>query len=171
MSSQNQFDSWMRQLERELEEENPFEHLLQNEEELESKTFTAVRAPSRPPSNGNAQIRWVQKALNRVSAFGIAEDGILSVQTRRALQKFQAEHGIKPSGTFGPRTRAALIKASGIMPPRRVAVDDRKQALSEMEIPSASMAARTVLRGMTNSAAPTWQRRSMIRVRSSSERY
>jgi outer membrane protein OmpA-like peptidoglycan-associated protein len=135
MASHNQFDSLMRQLEQELEAENSFDRLLQQEEEMESKAFTPVAPRHRPFANGNPEIRWVQKALNRVSAFGIAEDGVLSVQTRRALQKFQAEQGIRPTGKLGPRTRATLIEASGIPAPRPIARDSADAPLLEMEGP------------------------------------
>src|SRR5215467_6400926 len=101
MASQNQFDSLMRELE--LERENAFENLLQVEEELESKVFPFASPPRQSSSAGDPEIKWLQQALNRVSAFRIAEDGVLSVQTRRALQKFQSEQGIKPSGKMGPR--------------------------------------------------------------------
>ena len=135
MASHNQFDSLMRQLEQELEAENSFDRLLQQEEEMESKTLTP--GPHRPRSfpNGNPEIRWLQQALNRVSAFGIAEDGVLSVQTTRALQKFQAEQGIRPTGKLGLRTRSALIEASGMLAPRTSA-DEGSTPLGEVEVTS-----------------------------------
>src|ERR1700757_4958432 len=104
MHSQNQVDSLMRQLEQELEEEDSFDWLLKQEEEMESKAFKSVVSCPRPSPKGNAQVRWLQRALNRVSGFGIAENGVLSVQTRKALQKFQAEQGLRPTGTMNPRT-------------------------------------------------------------------
>ena len=74
MASQNQFDSLMRELE--LERENAFENLLQVEEELESKVFPFASPPRQSSSAGDPEIKWLQQALNRVSAFGIAEDGV-----------------------------------------------------------------------------------------------
>jgi outer membrane protein OmpA-like peptidoglycan-associated protein len=106
--------------------EQNFDRLLEQEEEMEAETIAPVRhRPQRPStSKGNDQVRWLQKALNRVTRFGIAENGIPSIQTRKALQKFQAERGLRPTGALGPKTRAALIRLSGIPAPRPVERDD-----------------------------------------------
>jgi len=119
------------ELEQQLAEEACFDRLLEQEEEMEAKTFESVATDSYPSTNGNAQIRWLQEALNRVSAFGIAENGVASIQTRKALQKFQAEQGLRSTGTLGPGTRAALIRVSGMPAPHPPAEDDG--TLFEME--------------------------------------
>jgi outer membrane protein OmpA-like peptidoglycan-associated protein len=127
-----------RQLEQQLAEESCFDRLLEQEEAMEAKTFKSVLAGPQMSSTGrgNAQTRWLQRALNRVTRFGISENGVLSVQTRRALQKFQAERGLRPTGTLGPRTRAALIKLSGMPAPRPRAEDDGDGPEAEAEAPS-----------------------------------
>jgi outer membrane protein OmpA-like peptidoglycan-associated protein len=106
--------------------EQHFDRLLEQEEEMEAETIAPVRTrPQRASaSKGNDQVRWLQKALNRVTRFGIAENGVPSIQTRKALQKFQADRGLRPTGTLGPKTRAVLIRLSGIAAPRWVARDD-----------------------------------------------
>src|ERR1700674_2231403 len=110
---------------RQLEEN--FDRLLEQEEEMEGEGIAPVRTrrPERPStSKGNDQIWWLPKALNRVTRFGIAENGVPSIQTRKALQKFQPERGLRPTGTLGPKTRAVLIRLSGIpAPPSRHADD------------------------------------------------
>jgi outer membrane protein OmpA-like peptidoglycan-associated protein len=130
-----EFESLTGKLQQERGREDPFAQLLAQEEEMESESFISG-ARRGPPVSRKAQIRWLQRALNRASAFGIVEDGVLSVQTRRALQKFQADEGIRPTGKIGPRTRAALIEASGILPPLVAETGDAP--LGEMEEPSAS---------------------------------
>jgi hypothetical protein len=117
----------MRQLEQELEDEGRFDRLLQEEEDIESRVLGCV-LPAPGESAGNPKVRWLQKALNRVSSFGIAENGILSVPTRRALRKFQGEQGFRPTGKLGAKTRARLVKLSGIRPPSTTTE-------SEMEVP------------------------------------
>ena len=124
-----------RVLGRQLAEPSSFDRLLQQEEELESKSLKTSKPRLGPAAVGNPETKWLQTALNRASAFGIAEDGLFSVQTRRALQKFQAEQGLQPTGKLGPRTRAALIEASGIMAPRRSVTGAATDA-AEMETPA-----------------------------------
>jgi hypothetical protein len=139
-----------RELERELAEPSCFDRLLQQEEEMESKALDFASPRPQPSANGNAQIQWLQRVLNRVSAFGIAENGVPSIQTRRALQKFQAEQGLRPTGTLGPTTRAALIKLSGMPAPRPAAGDD-DETLLEMEgfVDSCPVDSPYVIRGFS----------------------
>src|SRR5215467_9441630 len=116
MFAHSQFDPLMRQLEEELEDASRLDHLAQQEEEMESLAFSSPRPPLQS-ATGDPNVRWLQKALNRVSAFAIVEDGVFSVPTRRALQKFQFEYGFQPTGKLGPKGRALLIELSGILPP------------------------------------------------------
>jgi hypothetical protein len=129
-------ESEWRDLERQLAGESSFDRLLEREEEMEAKSCGSVLTCPQQSAKGNAQVRWLQRALNRVSSFGIAENGVSSNQTRRALQKFQAERGLRPTGDLGPKTRAALIRLSGIPPPRPRAEDDGDALEAEMEAPS-----------------------------------
>jgi hypothetical protein len=131
MAMTSEGTAWQR-LDRRLAEPSYFDRLLEQEEEMEAETLAPALRSRQRSTKGNDQIRWLQKALNRVTRFGIAENGVPSIQTRRALQKFQAERGLRPTGTLGPRTRAALIKLSGMPAPRRV-VRDEDDTLYEVE--------------------------------------
>jgi outer membrane protein OmpA-like peptidoglycan-associated protein len=139
-----------RELERQLAEPSSFDRLLQQEEEMESMPSRAS-APCAPPSSkGDTQLRWAQRALNRVSSFGIAENGLPSIQTKRALQKFQAEQGLRPTGTLTPRTRAALAELSGVPAPRKI-VSHNDELLGETESPTGPcpVDTPTVIRGFS----------------------
>jgi hypothetical protein len=136
MLTQSEFDPLMRQLEQELEDEDRFDRLVLQEEEMESCVFDSVLPPPRWSSASSPAIRWLQKALNRVSAFGIVEDGIPSVATRRALQKFQAENGFRPTGKLGAKTRALLVELSGIHPPSRTTEPEMEFRVAEGEGPT-----------------------------------
>ena len=122
-----------RELERQLTEPSSFERLLAEEEALETSKATPLASSFRP-SPGDPEVKWLQRALNRVSSFGIAENGVPSVQTRRALQKFQSEQGLRPTGKLGPRTRALLIELSGIPTPH-FSRDMSDSALKEVSGP------------------------------------
>src|SRR5258708_819443 len=150
ISMSTEANAW-RELGQQLAESSSFDRLLEQEEEMESKIFQSVLTDARPSTAGNPEIKWLQSALNRVSAFGIAEDGVLSVQTRRALQKFQADQGLRPTGTMSPKTRTALIELSGIPVPRPLVGDDGDAPLAEMEAPSdrCPVDSPTVIRGFS----------------------
>lgn len=108
--------------------EQNFDRLLKQEEEMEAEGIAPVlsrpQGPSASTGKGNDQVRWLQKALNRVTRSAIAENGVPSIQTRKALQKFQADQGLRPTGRLGPKTRAVLIRLSRIPAPRPRHVDD-----------------------------------------------
>jgi outer membrane protein OmpA-like peptidoglycan-associated protein len=57
---------------------------------------------------GNANIRWLQAALNRAINAGLAVDGLDGPLTRAAVRQFQASRGLAVDGIAGPQTRAAL---------------------------------------------------------------
>jgi len=122
-----------RELERQLAQPDAFDRLLQQEEEMESQIPNATAATPQQSIGSKAQIQWLQRALNSVSSFGIAENGVLSVQTRRALQKFQADQGQRPTGAMNPRTKAALANLSGMPAPRWAALDDSDAWEAELE--------------------------------------
>jgi len=106
----------MRQLEQELEDELRLDRLVQQEEEMESLTI----GPAPISKNTNPEVRWLQRALNVVSAFGIPEDGIFSTATKRAIQQFQSENRFRTTGKLGPKGRALLIELSGMLPPTAI---------------------------------------------------
>jgi outer membrane protein OmpA-like peptidoglycan-associated protein len=137
-----------RELERQLAESSSFDRLMEREEEMESRAFESLSSSQRSSPKGDAQIRWLQRALNQVSGFKIPENGVLSVPTRRALQKFQAEQGLRPTGILSPRTQSVLIEITGIPTPQLLAGDD-DSPLSEMESPSGRcpIDTLTVIRG------------------------
>ncbi len=58
-------------------------------------------------------VRWVQASLNRTIGAGLAVDGILGSNTRRAVRNFQRRRGLGVDGIVGDRTEAALIAAAG----------------------------------------------------------
>jgi len=130
------------QWEQDREQEAAFDRLLA---EMESEIIDSL--PSRSRTAGDAQVLWLQKALNRASGAGIPENGVASVQTRRALQKFQADQGLRATGTLNQQTRAFLVEASGILAPRRRHGGDTP--LREMETPGNRCPAdsATVIRG------------------------
>jgi peptidoglycan hydrolase-like protein with peptidoglycan-binding domain len=73
-----------------------------------------VGAPSPPcvcPSHGTEFIRWVQSSLNQIQGGMLPVDGIMTVATRNALRRFQAQQGLPPDGIAGPETEKALIDA------------------------------------------------------------
>ena len=49
----------------------------------------------------------LQKRLNELGA-ALTEDGVFGTGTHAAVMAFQAEHGLRPDGAVGSRTRAAL---------------------------------------------------------------
>jgi peptidoglycan hydrolase-like protein with peptidoglycan-binding domain len=64
-----------------------------------------------PPVNGDEFIRWVQSTLNQVGGADLPVDGIMSLDTRRALAAFQTSLGLPADGIVGPETRQALQDA------------------------------------------------------------
>ena len=57
------------------------------------------------------EIRWMQMALNRLADAGLAIDGRFGPQSRAALERWQREHGLDPSGVPDDDTLTALRSA------------------------------------------------------------
>jgi Putative peptidoglycan binding domain len=74
-------------------------------------------APGTVDRRGPAYIRWVQQALNQVSAARLTVDGAIGTRTRAAIRAFQAGHRLPADGVAGPRTEQALIAAGASPPP------------------------------------------------------
>ena len=67
--------------------------------------------------SGHEYVRWLQRALNRLTASGLSEDGQLGPRTRAALIALQKRAGLTPDGIPGPGTDAALVRAGSGNPP------------------------------------------------------
>ncbi len=50
----------------------------------------------------------VQQALHNLGYYTGAIDGIVSVETRKAIKAFQQDQGLKADSIAGPKTQAAL---------------------------------------------------------------
>jgi outer membrane protein OmpA-like peptidoglycan-associated protein len=75
-------------------------------------------APAPPPGRGGeASVRWVQQALNRVLGLRLAVDGIAGPQTRSAIRSYQQQRGLAVDGVAGPQTLARLAADTGQAPP------------------------------------------------------
>jgi hypothetical protein len=78
------------------------------------------------PGLSKETIAEVQRTL------GIADDGIIGPETRRAIRRFQRARGLKPDGLLGPRTLKALaIDPEGVVV--SAALDPRLAAIAECE--------------------------------------
>lgn len=76
------------------------------------RPFTAPLAPSAFfEAEPDANVRWLQDALNRVMRAGLAVDGISGAATRAAVRAFQSANGLVADGIAGSRTMAALRQA------------------------------------------------------------
>ncbi|HWT82169.1 MAG TPA: peptidoglycan-binding domain-containing protein, partial [Candidatus Methylomirabilis sp.] len=63
----------------------------------------AQGAPSNPDD-----IRFMQLALNRTLGATLKVDGVWGSSTQEKLVEFQKRFGLKPDGTFGPKTMTEL---------------------------------------------------------------
>lgn len=77
-------------------------------------------SPVTPPAAGlereaggtaDEHVRWVQRALNRVAAAGLAVDGRVGPLTTAQVRRFQQSLGLAVDGIAGPVTEAALLAA------------------------------------------------------------
>ena len=63
-------------------------------------------------AKGN-NVRWVQWHLNHAAKAGLKIDGSFGPLTKAAVLRFQKSKGLAQDGIVGPKTRAALKKAVG----------------------------------------------------------
>ena len=66
---------------------------------------------------------WVQTALARLG-YGLTPDGVFGEDTDRAVQAFQARHGLTVDGVVGPITRMALVRALNAPEPEPLSVPE-----------------------------------------------
>jgi murein L,D-transpeptidase YcbB/YkuD len=57
---------------------------------------------------GSPEIASIQRALNRLNHEGLVVDGLLGIETRAALRRFQRENGLEMTGQPEPATMARL---------------------------------------------------------------
>lgn len=77
-----------------------------------------------PPTNaqeppGSEHVRWVQHSLNTSMGLRLPVDGVMHIETRRAIGSFQEQQGLPITGIVDPQTEEALIAVSGNQPPQR----------------------------------------------------
>lgn len=64
--------------------------------------------PTEPPADGPMDGEAVQQALHNLGYYTGAIDGIVSVETRKAIKAFQQDVGLRADSIAGPKTQAAL---------------------------------------------------------------
>ncbi len=73
--------------------------------------------PMEPEPAGSEHIRWVQDCLNQVLRLQLPLNGVMGVETRSAVRRFQRQQGLPVRGIVGPDTEEALKRAcSGAAP-------------------------------------------------------
>jgi hypothetical protein len=70
-------------------------------------TASALPDPLLTVGDRGPDVVALQRRLNELGA-GLTEDGIFGTGTHAAVMAFQAEHGLRPDGAVGPKTREAL---------------------------------------------------------------
>ena len=58
--------------------------------------------------DGDDRVRFVQEALNMTYGALLEVDGKFGPETRKAVENFQREHGLKADGTVGPKTMQSI---------------------------------------------------------------
>lgn len=71
------------------------------------------QAPRKPERQEGADVRRAQQQLQKLGYHRGSIDGIAGSNTRSALARFQADHGLTPDGILGPATRRALDRRTG----------------------------------------------------------
>ena len=70
---------------------------------------TYLYAPESPAAS--EYVRWVQTMLNQALNLQLPVDGVLTVQTRSAIRRFQEKNSLPVTGIVGPDTERALSTA------------------------------------------------------------
>src|SRR5262249_27309991 len=87
--------------------------------------------PGEPEPSGSEHIRWVQDCLNQALGLRLSVTGVMGPETRRAVQSFQRQQGLRESGIVGPDTEGALKAACG---GRSMGMDDASEYVEESEL-------------------------------------
>lgn len=82
-------------------------------------------------SRGDA-VTQLQRDLTRLG-YPLEDDGIFGRQTDEAVKKFQRDHGLEPDGIVGPRTRAAIDRATTPVPTARLEQGARGEQVRELQ--------------------------------------
>ena len=68
------------------------------------------------PPRGEAQrsVAAVQRALTKLGYGPLKTDGVMGTGTRQAIERFERDRRLTPTGELGPRTVRELSALSGI---------------------------------------------------------
>ncbi|MBP1693332.1 MAG: peptidoglycan-binding protein [Chloroflexi bacterium] len=69
---------------------------------LLNSAYLNETASTLPNRRSPAYIQWVQQSLNRILEANLAVDGKIGPKTRKAIQDFQRQKGLKVDGSVGP---------------------------------------------------------------------
>ena len=119
-------------------------HLSQQIEKKDTHVDFATPWPTDDPGLSRKESREVQEALNLLG-YDIGEaDGIIGDDTRRAIQKYQADNGLEPDGKAGKKIHQHLMDKSA----------ELRQAQSEQSTEDAELDSEdTISTGTSNSSA------------------
>lgn len=68
--------------------------------------------------SGSEHVRWIQHSLNTSMGLNLPVDGVMRIETRRAIGSFQEQQGLSITGIVDPQTEDTLIAMSGNQPPQ-----------------------------------------------------
>lgn len=112
---------------------------------------------TQPPLIGT-DVRDLQKALNR-AGFSLEADGSFGLQTRRAVEQFQAAAGLIVDGIAGPRTQQTLNARMLYLSQPPLQGDDVRQVQQRLAALSIPVIVDGVFGPGTQQAVKTFQRR------------
>jgi peptidoglycan hydrolase-like protein with peptidoglycan-binding domain len=97
-----------------------------------SEPFPVDSTSSAP---GTEIVRWAQDCLNHAMGLRLAVNGVMGVDTRSALRRFQGQQGLRVNDILGPDSEAALQKAcqSSVAPVSTARKTPRTSLHNELE--------------------------------------
>lgn len=118
----------------------PHASLIANEGETEKFAITRDSKQAAPPKKADPTLADIQTALAKMKLYGGTVDGLPGPKTRAAIQKFQQEAGLQPTGEIDPLLIDAIRTAS--VPSAKVpapAVKNKPDATSaDKDVPAPS---------------------------------